>query len=1203
MSQLALAFCVAVAAAALCTPRAVSSVEAGSGHTVLLFPSASDPRGRRGLARVINHSARAGEVTIRAFDDDGAARGPLTLSIGANKAVHLSSRDLENGNAAKGLSGGTGPGKGHWRLELSSGLDIEVLSYVRTADGFLIAMHDTAPAEGGRHRVAIFNPGSDRYQVSLLRLVNPGGEAARVSITGVDDAGASPGPGAMAIVPARGSRTYTAAELESGHAVGLWGSIGDGAGKWRLVVESEQPVVAMSLLSSPTGHLANLSTAPGRGAGPSEPPPGGGPGPPETVEEVFEALVSPVVQSKCVNCHVRRGVSGHTRLVFATGAGAGHLAANLKAFEDFVAGVANGSLLILTKIQGGAGHGGGVQVARGSAELAGFERFLALLRPGNVVIPGGATIAGTAYADAGGRSPLAGAECEFAAVAEDGLGPGVRLASGTANRAGAFSMAAPADTDGYLVCRPAGLRNAGLLAFARTGTVGAPARDRRVSPRTTVEAMALAMEVVRDPGLDRRARAAALAGSLAGDPHAGLLADAGEGLFAVLRARGADVRFFELLLDAFGNGRIDARGLESGLAAALDGAVARVERAAGGRRVFVAATRTFADLPALAAEKGVDDPAPSPPLAPDPGSLASRAEGFRSMEFARNPSLYYMNAHWAYARGLDGSGETTGMVDSGLYAAHEEFAGRLHDETVYTVVHDASPNAVFNHYYTEYPKVGEKDPATAYPHVSPDPNIWCQGVTCRFYQYNHGTLMASLAVGARNRAGAHGTAFGAELFFRPFRQYAFNMTIGPLWYHPPGDVVSRHLVSYHQIVRQVGDLAPIVSNSWLTGDSTFWVDPVWADYSPFHEVLPPRYARYQRDRHATDQALLLWSAGNRPLSAGPLVDGAAVPSVSERQLRALSGGRRGLADLLLTDEERAGIPAAEALRRAERALEALKRRWLAVVAVADAEDTRARWQEHVDCALSASAGSGHCAVDWTIAASSRCGYASDWCVAVGPTWGGVKTSFVDQPQPTGLYSLEPFRTSEAAAAASGALAVLLQAYRGADGRLTVGTNTVLKRLGATARRDLFDPAARRGPDARNELLREEEMIRALIRHAGASDDDLRRLIDTARAELSRTPPAGAAPTDRVLILNRLVDYETTIDTGAIRDMLNAVRGDAARTNDLLAQLIRQIEWIDEQLRRRGRNKATATDDDVRQIAITSLIGHGLIDLEAATDPR
>ena len=63
-------------------------------------------------------------------------------------------------------------------------------------------------------------------------------------------------------LPAGSSATYTSAELESGGAAGLEGSIGDGAGKWRLLIESESDIVAMSLLSSPTGHLTNLSTAP-----------------------------------------------------------------------------------------------------------------------------------------------------------------------------------------------------------------------------------------------------------------------------------------------------------------------------------------------------------------------------------------------------------------------------------------------------------------------------------------------------------------------------------------------------------------------------------------------------------------------------------------------------------------------------------------------------------------------------------------------------------------------------------------------------------------------------------------------------------------------------------------------------------------------------------------------------------------------------
>ena len=49
-------------------------------------------------------------------------------------------------------------------------------------------------------------------------------------------------------------------------------------------------------------------------------------------------------------------------------------------------------------------------------------------------------------------------------------------------------------------------------------------------------------------------------------------------------------------------------------------------------------------------------------------------------------------------------------------------------------------------------------------------------------------------------------------------------------------------------------------------------------------------------------------------------------------------------------------------------------------------------------------------------------------------------------------------------------------------------------------------------------------------------------------------------------------------------MLNAAAGDAARTNDLLAQLIRHIEWIDEQLspstqKQEPQEKSTKSAED------------------------
>ena len=234
-------------------------------HGIPFFPSTSDAF-RSGFAQVVNHSAETGEVQIGAIDDEGESYGPVVLSIGAGETAHFNSDDLENGNSEKDLSGATGSGEGDWRLQLTSDLDIEVLSYIRTSDGFLTAMHDTVPSEDGKHRVAFFNPGSNNSQVSRLRLINPGEEAADISIVGVDDLGESPGSEVTTTIPAGASRTLTAAALESG-GEGIEGALGYGTGKWRLTVESAQPIVAMSLLSSPTDHLTNLSTAPAREAG------------------------------------------------------------------------------------------------------------------------------------------------------------------------------------------------------------------------------------------------------------------------------------------------------------------------------------------------------------------------------------------------------------------------------------------------------------------------------------------------------------------------------------------------------------------------------------------------------------------------------------------------------------------------------------------------------------------------------------------------------------------------------------------------------------------------------------------------------------------------------------------------------------------------------------------------------------------------
>ena len=103
----------------------------------------------------------------------------------------------------------------------------------------------------------------------------------------------------------------------------------------------------------------------------------------EPLPSLFGGYISvPVVQAKCVTCHVEGGVAGYTRLAFSRSTVENHEELNRKVFEDFVAAVEGAVELILNKIQGVA-HGGGMQVAAGTADFANMERFLRGLESGD----------------------------------------------------------------------------------------------------------------------------------------------------------------------------------------------------------------------------------------------------------------------------------------------------------------------------------------------------------------------------------------------------------------------------------------------------------------------------------------------------------------------------------------------------------------------------------------------------------------------------------------------------------------------------------------------------------------------------------------------------------------------------------------------------------------------------------------------------
>ena len=237
-------------------------VSRGGFHRVPLFPSASDGEGRRGLVRVVNRSADSAEVGIDAFDATDRAYEELRLALEAESSAEFDATDLEQGNAAKGLTGSTGPGEGDWWLELTSASDIEVLSYVDTASGPLSAVRGTAgvETESGMRYEAVLLSG----EASELRLLNAGGEMVEVRVSGTDDGGAPGGPVEVTLEPWV-ARTLAWGMLSEGEG-GLRGALGSGTGSWRLSLESDGEIDVLSLVRGAGGMLSDVSRR-GRPAG------------------------------------------------------------------------------------------------------------------------------------------------------------------------------------------------------------------------------------------------------------------------------------------------------------------------------------------------------------------------------------------------------------------------------------------------------------------------------------------------------------------------------------------------------------------------------------------------------------------------------------------------------------------------------------------------------------------------------------------------------------------------------------------------------------------------------------------------------------------------------------------------------------------------------------------------------------------------
>ncbi|MDP1698840.1 MAG: ice-binding family protein [Xanthomonadaceae bacterium] len=244
----------------------VSSAAAGPvcAQKRVLFVNPADNPNQQTFLRFINPNPVANVVTIVGHDDSGNAGldAQMTLALPAQTTMQLNASDLELGNAAKGLTGRLGDGTGKWQLKLNSPEPIVVMSLIRTPDGFLTSVSESAPRNAMGKRVLVTaNPFSNQVQQGFIRVVNSSPDSGMVFVSAIDDAGV-PAPGGeleFELGPFQ-SLNFNSVDYTLGNlSKGLVGALGEGVGAWHFSVRSTLNVGVMGLIRTPDGFVTNLS--------------------------------------------------------------------------------------------------------------------------------------------------------------------------------------------------------------------------------------------------------------------------------------------------------------------------------------------------------------------------------------------------------------------------------------------------------------------------------------------------------------------------------------------------------------------------------------------------------------------------------------------------------------------------------------------------------------------------------------------------------------------------------------------------------------------------------------------------------------------------------------------------------------------------------------------------------------------------------
>ena len=226
-------------------------------HHLTFFGPASES-GRVSVLRLINPGNEQAEVTITAVDDAGTtASGSVRVAVPAGASRTLNTQDLESG-VAPGLTGALGDGQGNWRLAVTTEGDIHAMSLLASGAGYMINLSTVPVPMDGVHMAPFFPSASHPTWDGLLRVVNRSESSGAVSIRGFDDSGRAYGPVTLQL-NAMQAVQLTASDWENGNAGrGLSSGVGAGQGPWRLELESDLDIEALSYIRTQDGMLTSM---------------------------------------------------------------------------------------------------------------------------------------------------------------------------------------------------------------------------------------------------------------------------------------------------------------------------------------------------------------------------------------------------------------------------------------------------------------------------------------------------------------------------------------------------------------------------------------------------------------------------------------------------------------------------------------------------------------------------------------------------------------------------------------------------------------------------------------------------------------------------------------------------------------------------------------------------------------------------------